>query len=166
MELVKRNIEAVMVSRLESIGRSIIEKAYADQESGTNEWKSHTNNLAAGFACVVFLRGKVAYNTDREKAISFTQGMGDPLQWHRGWKKHGIPDGNALLWFDRWLKSYKPKSNKFELVLVNATYYGKILEEGRQGKLGGRKFKVLTYLINELTDKARKFDKNAIVSIL
>lgn len=156
--LLKRNLEARIVTRLEAIGKEVANKAFQDAESGKLEWKHWTNNLGAGYAYAVFYRGSIAYNTDREQAIGFTMGMDDPLTWHKGWAKHGIPDGTAPDWFDLWLKNYRPKSKSFELVVVNATYYGKILEEGKQRYGNGKKYKVLTYLLNDVVKLSKNFE--------
>jgi hypothetical protein len=152
LKYLKRNLEAITTTRLEKLGKTLATAAY---KHGFNEWVAHTGNLDAGFGYAVYLRGNIAYNTDREKAYGYAPGMFEELQWHRGWDAMGIPDGDAALWFDRWLESYTPKSKAWELVVVNVTFYGKILEEGRQGLGGGRKYKVITYLLSDLVKMAK-----------
>jgi hypothetical protein len=106
----------------------------------------------------------VALNTDREKAWGLGKGAqiegpsnGRKLEIHKGWPKAGVPDGNAWSWIIRWFEGYKPPRGKgFELVIVNATYYGKILETGTQGGGSGRKYKVVTYMLSELVQRLKK----------
>jgi hypothetical protein len=43
-------------------------------------------------------------------------------------------------------------------VVVNATYYGKILEEGKQRYGSGKKYKVLTYLLNDVVKLSKNFE--------
>jgi hypothetical protein len=169
-----------MVVRLENLGKEMVEKAY---RHGMHEYEANTNNLDAGYAYVVYLRGHIAYNTDREQAIGFSQGHNEDLGWHHGWPKRGIPDGTAVEWFERWLKSYKPKTMGFELVVLNATYYARILEEGAQIGYKGigvfnpsndnkkhtgsqKKYKIVTYLIDDLYQRGQSFGKNVSVSVL
>jgi hypothetical protein len=141
---IRRNIRARIVSRLESIGKEMIRKAYAH---GGSEWTAHTLNLDAGFLYVVYYNGSVAYNTDRERAWGFGEGINENMTFHKGWAKKGIPDGTALDWIPIWFDRYKPRPKGFQLVIANATYYSEFLEEGLKMK---RQYKVLTYLFNEL----------------
>jgi hypothetical protein len=108
-----------------------------------------TLNLSAGFAFAVYLRGKIAYNTDREQALGFSPMMQEDLGTHKGWAKHGIPDGNAAVWCWDFFAKYKPPTKKFCLVIVNPTYYARILEDGKQRYGVGNKFRILTYLLGE-----------------
>lgn len=159
----KEKLSYRMVDRLEEIGLELIDEAY---RNGIKEWEGHTLNLDAGFAYVVFNAGKVATNSRGEKAIGHSIGWDDNLKQHKGWAKIGVPDGTAHEWFDLWLQKYEPKNKKsFELVIVNVTYYGKILEEGRQRYGNGKKYKVVTYLLGELKNKSNGFE-GAEVSIL
>jgi hypothetical protein len=151
--LFRRNARARIVSKLESIGKELIDRAY---QHGATEWVGHTLNLDAGFVYAVFYNGHLAYNTDRERAIGYSQGMGESLQWHKGWEKRGIPDGDSSLWVEYWLSTFKPKPKGFSLVIANVAYYSRILEEGTQSKGSGRQYKVITYLFNELLNAGKQ----------
>jgi hypothetical protein len=156
---IRRNIRARIVSRLESIGKEMIRKAY---KHGATEWIAHTSNLDAGFLYVVYYNGTVAYNTDRERAWGFGEGINEELLFHRGWDAKGIPDGTALDWIPLWFDRYKPRPKGFQLVIANATYYSEILEGGYNSK---RKYKVLTYLFNELKHEGENNFPDASVSV-
>lgn len=77
---------------------------------------------------------------------------------HKGWKSKGIPDGTGYEWARMFIKEFGKSGNVpakgFALVVFNAAFYSKILEEGKEPLK--RKYRVLSIASTKLQDIQRE----------
>lgn len=96
--------------------------------------KSHIYNVSSGMATKKKFQG---------------QERGEK---HKGWKAEGIPDATGYEWAKTFIKEFGKKGvvpqQGFALVVFNAAFYSKILEEGGGGVK--RKYRVLSIAADEM----------------
>lgn len=142
------------VSYLAQEGRKVINRAIATQSV-----KFRSYNLMDAFGFVVYHNGIVktkGYGTQSPKSKGT----------HRGWEKHGIPDGTGRGWLDDFISGYEPPKTGFTLVVVNAAFYARILEEGMQGPPAGhparKKYRIISQTVGMMEDIQSKFKGSAL----
>lgn len=172
-----------MTNYLVARGKEIINEAAASKEAG-----NRSMNQLDAYGLIVYYNGKSQrtivgdvsnggftsvyrspdpYNISdamsQKKKFKDLETLGGGV--HKGWKKEGIPDGTGYEWarmFIRGFKQvYKPPARGFALVIFNAAYYSKILEEG--GGNVKRKYRVLSQIVGSLQSLQSQFKGSNIV---
>ena len=85
------------------------------------------------------------------------------LKKRNGWKAQGIAPGYGRDDLESYFNQYKPKTNGFQLIVVNAVFYTEILEKGASHLT--RKFMVITQEMANMENVAKQF-KGANISLL
>lgn len=121
----------------------------------THSVKFRSYNLMDAFGFVVYYNGTVktkGYGTQSPKSKGI----------HEGWDKHGIPDGTGRQWLDDFISGYEAPKKGFSLLVVNAAFYSRILEEGMQGPPAGHpartKYRIISQIAGMMEDLQGKFE--------
>lgn len=137
-------------------GDRIAHKALASKEA-----YDRTLNMGDAYGYIVFFNKKVV-----------RKGYALPTNWaskiHKGWDKIGVKDGTGREWLDDFMDTWKPESDNFVLIVVNAAFYSGILEKGRQTNKGGRgtygkKFKIISQIVSDMKDLQEKFKGSTLI---
>lgn len=120
----------------------------------TKQSQNDTMNQADAYGYAVFYDGVL-----KKKGYAAIEMSTKP---HKGWEKYGIPDGTGRDWLNEFFAEWRPKAKGFVLIVVNAAFYSRILEEGTQNNRGGknvpaRKFRIITQIASEMKDLQGKF---------
>ena len=111
----------------------------------TKETKNRTYNQADAF-------GYAVYHNKELKAKGYANPAQQAARMHKGYGS--IPTGYGRDWLDSYLLNFKPESDGFVLVVLNATYYTKFLEEGTNA--AKRKFAVISQIYDKMDELAIK----------
>ena len=114
-----------------------------DAES-TSETQKRSGNQSDAFGYAVYLDGK-------EMRRGYANAAPTSSGPHKGWEKHGIPADTGRGYLNTFLDTYAAPKSGFHLVVVNAAYYTRILEEGAQGR-PKRKLSAKYRIISQITD--------------
>lgn len=139
-----------LVAYLAKQGASIIRKA-----SQSKTTKNRLHNQLDAYGWCVYYGGK-----------KMKQGYLTPIRtaekMHNAWKSKGIPKSfgrdDVTEFFDR----YKPESNGFVLVCVNAVFYTTIQESGALQK----KYRIISHMAGDMQNIASKFKGSRIYTTL
>lgn len=149
INLLQRQIDKI-VDYLAKQGDRIIKRAAATKDTRNKK----KNQLDAYGWCVYYGGKKVkqGYLTPNRTAE----------QMHNEWKSKGIPKSfgrdDVQLFFD----DYKPESNGFILVCVNAVFYTTIQETGGAQK----KYRIISQMAGEIQNIADQFKGSRIYTTL
>lgn len=144
-----------MVAYLAREGERIANEALLTKQS-----QNDTMNQADAYGYAVFFDGML-----KKKGYAAAEMSGE---MHKGWEKYGIPDGTGRDWLNEFFAEWRPKAKGFVLIVVNAAFYSRILEEGtyrnRNGKsVPARKYRIITQIASEMKDLQGKF-KGSVLS--
>lgn len=131
----KRQAIQQIVNKLAEDGERICKEA-----ARTKETASRSYNQLDAFGYAVYSDGKLV-----------KKGYAAPEQskkQHKGWAKKGIPADTGRGYLDKFFQDHKAPANRFQLVVVNAIYYTKILEDGKG--FGGAKYKIITQIGDDM----------------
>lgn len=135
-----------LCKQLADEGERIINIAWASQQT-TRRSGAMDDAYGAG----VFLGGKLVER--RYITNSPTSSI-----VHRGWEKNGIPADTGRGYLDDFFNGYKASPNMIELVCVNAVYYTRILEDGKQRKDGKIvKYRIISQVADGMSKLASKY---------
>lgn len=140
-----------IIDYLADKGKSIIQDAVATKDTRTRK-----RNQDDAYGWAVYFNGrqmKKGYYTETRTAEKM----------RNGWKAKGIEPGYGRDDLESYFNQYKPKTNGFQLIVVNAVFYTEILEKGAAHLK--RKFKVITQEMANIVDVASQF-KGSNVSLL
>lgn len=139
-----------MVSYLAKEGDRIAQKAMISKEA-----LDRSGNMSDAYGYIVFYEGKV-----KKKGYALPTNMASDI--HKGWDKIGVDAGTGREWLDEFMDTWKPESNGFVLIVVNAAFYSGILEQGRQTNRGsaahyGKQFQIISQIASDMKDLQGKF---------
>lgn len=137
-----------MANTLASEGLRIAKDAEA-----TAETQKRSGNQSDAFGYAVYLDG-------REMRRGYANPSPVSSVPHKGWEKHGIPADTGRGYLDSFLDTYVPPKKGFHLVVVNAAYYTRILEEGAQGRPKRRlstKYRIISQITDDMDRLAAKY---------
>lgn len=129
-----------VIDALSKEGERLATEAYK-----TKETKNRTFNQADAF-------GYAVYHNKDLKAKGYAKPTRQATKMHKGYGS--IPTGYGRDWLDSYLLNFKPESDGFVLVVLNATYYTKFLEEGTNA--AKRKFAVISQIYDKMDELAIK----------
>lgn len=140
MNLLQQQINRI-VDYLAKKGDEIIRKAAA-----TKETRNKKQNQLDAYGWCVF------YGGQKKKQGYLTPGRTATVM-HNDWPNKGIPKSygrdDVMLFFDE----YKPESNGFVLVCVNAVFYTTIQETGAAQK----KYRIISQIAGDMDNIAAQF---------
>lgn len=140
-----------IIDYLADKGKSIIRDAVATKDTLTRK-----RNQQDAYGWAVYFNGremKRGYYTETRTAE----------KQRNGWKEKGIAPGYGRDDLESYFNQYKPKTNGFQLIVVNAVFYTEILEKGASHLT--RKFMVITQEMANMENVAKQF-KGANISLL
>lgn len=130
------------------------------QAQATKDAKNRSYNQKDAYGALVYLNGELKEVKTLDSSSKGT---------HKGWPKHGIPDGTGREWLQRFIDTYKAPDKGFVLVVVNAAFYTRILEEGMQGPPAGHeprtKYKIISQVFGKMDDIAEKLGGGTITRL-
>ena len=142
----------------------------------TKDAKNRTYTQYDSFGALICYNGKVIHSiltSDTADATNVSYhgggynkldnlGYGDKdvTAGHRGWENGGIPDGTGVEWAEMFKREYKPKTKGFELVVFNAAYYSKFLEEGVGVK---KKYRIISQVFGDMDEIASQLNGAKVV---
>lgn len=124
----------------------------------TKDAKNRTYTQYDSFGALICYNGKVIHSiltSDTADATNVSYHGG-----HRGWENGGIPDGTGVEWAEMFKREYKPKTKGFELVVFNAAYYSKFLEEGVGVK---KKYRIISQVFGDMDEIASQLNGAKVV---
>lgn len=107
-----------MLSYLSQEGRKIVTEALR-----TKTPKRISENQSDAYGYVVYYNGQA-----KERGYATTTPLSKGV--HKGWEKHGIPEGTGREWLEAFIASFEPPQKGFALLIVNAAFYSNIQEGG------------------------------------
>lgn len=125
----------------------------ASEANRSAEAQNRSGNMADAFGYAVYLDGK---EIRRGYANDAPTSDGP----HRGWEKHGIPADTGRGYVDTYLDSYDAPERGYHLVVVNAAYYSRILEEGAQARPRRQvatRYRIISQMTDEMDALALKY---------
>ena len=139
------------LSGLEAEAQGIVDKA-----ARTRETANVTGNLLDAYGYAIWINGEMV-----------RRGYATPVptssEKHKGWSKYGIEANTGRGYVDDFLDSYSAPRKGVHLVVVNAAYYARILEEGAQGRPDrplSTKYRIITQISNDMAGLARRYGGN------
>lgn len=151
INLLQKQIDKI-ADHLAKEGERIIKDAVATKDTVA---RKRNQNDAYGWA--------VYYNGKEMRRGYYTQ-QPQATQMRNGWANAGIPKGYGRDDLMQYLSEYKPKTNGFQLIVVNAVFYTKILEAGRGGVK--HKYRVITHEFSNMAEVGRGISPKFTVSLL
>lgn len=151
INLLQRQINKI-VDYLAEQGKKVIHDAV---QTKTTKARTQNQNDAYGWA--------VYYNGEEMKRGYLTETQQAQTERH-GWKSQGIEPGYGRKDVDEFFTDYEPKTDGFQLVVVNAVFYTAILERGGGGV--SRKYRVITQEFAKMADAGRGLSKKFTVELL
>ena len=142
---------------LEQQGKKIITEAVR-----TKETQNDTYNQYDAYGYLVYYNGVL-----KRWSLSPELSYGEK---HKGWDKYGIPAATGSEWANIFKADFEPPKSGFALVVFNAAFYSRILEEGTQNNRNGqnttaRKFRILSQVVGSLKDIQSKFNNARLTGI-
>ena len=117
------------------------------------EAQNRSGNMADAYGYAVYLNGRMM----RKGYANDTPTSDVP---HKGWDKHGIPSDTGRGYLDSFFESYIAPERGYHLVVVNAAYYSRILEEGAQARPRRQiatKYRIISQMTDEMDGLASKY---------
>lgn len=140
-----------MLSYLSQEGRKIVTKAQRTKTVGNRSF-----NQADAFGYVVYYNGEA-------KRTGYANTTPQSSEAHRGWEKHGIPEGTGREWLEDFIASFEPPQKGFALLIVNAAFYSRIQEEGA-GKYR-EPFQILSQVVMDIKALQSKLEGSTLQGI-
>lgn len=150
VNLLQRQINRI-IDYLAGQGKRIIHDAV---QTKTTRQRTQNQNDAYGWA--VYYNGK-----EMRRGYWTTSPQANAKR--NGWAAQGIEKGYGREDLTKYLNSYKPKGNGFQLIVVNAVFYTMIQERGG-GKLKHR-YRIITQEFSNMEAAGAQF-KGATVALL
>ena len=141
-----------IVDYLSGQGKKIIHDAIQ-----TKDTRQRTQNQNDAYGWAVYYNG-------REMRRGYWTSAPQANEKRNGWANAGINPGYGREDLVKYLDEYKPKSNGFQLIVVNAVFYTAIQEAG-----GGRlkhKYRIITQEFSNMAEAGRGVSKNFTVNLL
>lgn len=141
-----------IVDYLAGQGKKIIHDAIQ-----TKDTRQRTQNQNDAYGWAVYYNG-------REMRRGYWTSAPQANEKRNGWANAGINPGYGREDLVKYLDEYKPKSNGFQLIVVNAVFYTAIQEAG-----GGRlkhKYRIITQEFSNMAEAGRGVSKNFTVNLL
>lgn len=141
-------VKKEIVNELSKEGQKIVNEAYWSKAA-----KDRSGNMHDAYGYAVYFRGKL-------ERKGYAAGGQISSDIHKGWAKYGIGANTGRGYLDEFFNDYRPQSNGFELVCVNAVYYAEILEDGAQGRPKvpiSKRYKIISQMSSKFDDLAKRF---------
>lgn len=141
-----------IVDYLAGQGKKIIHDAIQ-----TKDTRQRTQNQNDAYGWAVYYNG-------REMRRGYWTSAPQANEKRNGWANAGINPGYGREDLVKYLDEYKPKSNGFQLIVVNAVFYTAIQEAG-----GGRlkhKYRIITQEFSNMAEAGRGVSKKFTVNLL
>ena len=141
-----------IVDYLAGQGKKIIHDAIQ-----TKDTRQRTQNQNDAYGWAVFYNG-------REMRRGYWTSAPQANEKRNGWANAGINPGYGREDLVKYFDEYKPKSNGFQLIVVNAVFYTAIQEAG-----GGRlkhKYRIITQEFSNMAEAGRGVSKKFTVNLL
>lgn len=151
INLLQKQIDK-MVDYLAGQGKKIIHDAIQ-----TKDTRQRTQNQNDAYGWAVYYNG-------REMRRGYWTSTPQANEKRNGWTNAGINPGYGREDLVKYFDEYKPKSNGFQLIVVNAVFYTAIQEAG-----GGRlkhKYRIITQEFSNMTEAGRGVSKTFTVNLL
>lgn len=151
INLLHRQIDKI-VNYLAGQGKKIIHDAIQ-----TKDTRQRTQNQNDAYGWAVYYNG-------REMRRGYWTSAPQANEKRNGWANAGINPGYGRKDLVKYLDEYKPKSNGFQLIVVNAVFYTAIQEAG-----GGRlkhKYRIITQEFSNMAEAGRGVSKTFTVNLL
>lgn len=151
INLLQKQINKI-VDYLAGQGKKIIHDAIQ-----TKDTRQRTQNQNDAYGWAVYYNG-------REMRRGYWTSAPQANEKRNGWTNKGISPGYGREDLVKYFDEYKPKSNGFQLIVVNAVFYTAIQEAG-----GGRlkhKYRIITQEFSNMTEAGRGVSKNFTVNLL
>lgn len=141
-----------IVDYLAGQGKKIIHDAIQ-----TKDTRQRTQNQNDAYGWAVYYNG-------REMRRGYWTSAPQANEKRNGWANAGINPGYGREDLVKYLDEYKPKSNGFQLIVVNAVFYTAIQEAGR-GRLK-HKYRIITQEFSNMAEAGRGVSKKFTVNLL
>lgn len=141
-----------IVDYLAGQGKKIIHDAIQ-----TKDTRQRTQNQNDAYGWAVYYNG-------REMRRGYWTSAPQANEMRNGWANAGINPGYGREDLVKYLDEYEPKSNGFQLIVVNAVFYTAIQEAG-----GGRlkhKYRIITQEFSNMAEAGRGVSKKFTVNRL
>lgn len=141
-----------IVDYLAGQGKKIIHDAIQ-----TKDTRQRTQNQNDAYGWAVYYNG-------REMRRGYWTSAPQANEKRNGWANAGINPGYGREDLVKYLDEYKPKSNGFQLIVVNAVFYTAIQEAG-----GGRlkhKYRIITQEFSNMAEAGRGVSRTFTVNLL
>ena len=141
-----------IVDYLAGQGKKIIHDAIQ-----TKDTRQRTQNQNDAYGWAVYYNG-------REMRRGYWTSAPQANEKRNGWANAGINPGYGREDLVKYFDEYKPKSNGFQLIVVNAVFYTAIQEAG-----GGRlkhKYRIITQEFSNMAEAGRGVSKKFTVNLL
>lgn len=151
INLLQKQIDKI-VDYLAIQGKRIIHDAIQ-----TKDTRQRTQNQNDAYGWAVYYNGK-------EMRRGYWTSAPQANEKRNGWVNKGINPGYGREDLVKYFDEYKPKSNGFQLIVVNAVFYTAIQEAG-----GGRlkhKYRIITQEFSNMTEAGRGVSKTFTVNLL
>ena len=151
INLLQRQIDKI-VDYLAGQGKKIIHDAIQTKDT---RQRTQNQNDAYGWA---------VYYNEREMRRGYWTSAPQANEKRNGWANAGINPGYGREDLVKYFDEYQPKSNGFQLIVVNAVFYTAIQEAG-----GGRlkhKYRIITQEFSNMEEAGRGVSKTFTVNLL
>lgn len=151
INLLQKQINKI-VDYLAGQGKKIIHNAIQ-----TKDTRQRTQNQNDAYGWAVYYNG-------REMRRGYWTAAPQANEKRNGWSGAGIDRGYGREDLVKYFDEYKPKSNGFQLIVVNAVFYTAIQEAG-----GGRlkhKYRIITQEFSNMAEAGRGVSKTYTVNLL
>lgn len=151
INLLQKQIDKI-VDYLAGQGKKIIHDAIQ-----TKDTRQRTQNQNDAYGWAVYYNG-------REMRRGYWTSAPQANEKRNGWTNAGINPGYGREDLVKYFDEYKPKSNGFQLIVVNAVFYTAIQEAG-----GGRlkhKYRIITQEFSNMEEVGRGVSKTYTVNLL
>lgn len=151
INLLQKQIDKI-VDYLAGQGKKIIHDAIQ-----TKDTRQRTQNQNDAYGWAVYYNG-------REMRRGYWTSAPQANEKRNGWANAGINPSYGREDLVKYLDEYKPKSNGFQLIVVNAVFYTAIQEAG-----GGRlkhKYRIITQEFSNMAEAGRSVSKKFTVNLL
>lgn len=141
-----------IVDYLAGQGKKIIHDAIQ-----TKDTRQRTQNQNDAYGWAVYYNG-------REMRRGYWTSAPQANEKRNGWANAGINPGYGREDLVKYFDEYKPKSNGFQLIVVNAVFYTAIQEAG-----GGRlkhKYRIITQEFSNMAEAGRGVSRTFTVNLL
>lgn len=151
INLLQRQINHI-VDYLAAQGKMIIHDAIQ-----TKDTRQRTQNQNDAYGWAVYYNG-------REMRRGYWTAAPQANEKRNGWRGAGIEPGYGREDVVKYLSEYKPKTNGFQLIVVNAVFYTGILEKGGGGVK--HKYRVISQEFSNMEEAGRGVSKTFTVNML